>query len=252
MDLNKIFDKFIIPAEAQDESTKADYSLCKTCAKKRRTCCEHLGCQISPYDLKDVSVEGIIAFIDETDCISIDWWEGNPKTGENDNGRVYFLRMRGIHRDVIDPAIYGSPCMALTDNGCCLDFPHRPKGARELIPQADHRECIDNYSKEECCIEWMDFQDIMVQVVEHYKQIMFKNLSEMPDRRKEEGDGRMGIGIEGIMAHAAVMALGSVLNDIMNEEPGEERQKDLASFDSFLDDMMRALSEDEERNEEKN
>lgn len=243
MDLNKIFDKFVIPAQAQDESSKADYSLCKTCAKKRRTCCEHLGCQISPHDLRDLSVEGIIAFIDETEYISIDWWEGNPQTGDKE-GRVYFLRMRGISRDVIDPAIFGSACRALSDNGCILDFCHRPKGARELVPQEDHHQCIDNYSKEDCCIDWMPYQDIMVQVFEHYKAQM---LEDAPSRfKEEESEHDAGIDVGGMLAHAAVMALGGMfLDSILNEEPSEERKKELQEFNQFLDDMMAALPDDE-------
>lgn len=169
-ELNKIFSKYFNPCA--HEPQKINMELCKECGGG---CCKSMGCHISPFDLKEITLESIISLIDETGCVSIDWWDGNPITNENNDERTYFLRIKNKDSEIIDPT-FGGVCSILTDIGCPLAFEYRPKGARELIPCSD--ECKVQYSKQECAIDWYPFQYIMAQVYNHY----FKkgNLSNNP------------------------------------------------------------------------
>lgn len=160
MELNNVFAKFCNPCTL--ETSKVNTEICKKCGGG---CCQAMGCHISPSDLKDISVESIISFINETGCISIDWWEGNPITNERDGQRVYFLRIKNVKGNVIDPS-FGGACSILTDIGCPLFYEYRPKGARELIPSEG--DCHVGYSKQECAAEWHQYQDVMKQVYDYY------------------------------------------------------------------------------------
>lgn len=161
MELNNIFSKYFIPAKK--DSSKIDCGLCKKC---KGFCCKSMGCHISPHDLKEITVESIIALIDESKCISIDWWEGNPITNESTGEEVYFLRIKNKECKIVDPS-YGGTCSILKDSGCPLSYEYRPKGARELIPNKD-ADCIDGYSKQQCAIDWYPYKEILEKVCLYY------------------------------------------------------------------------------------
>lgn len=157
------FKKYFKPVP--EEPNKINSSVCSNCI---RCCCQTMGCHISPEDLNEISVENIIGLIDESQCVSIDYWEGNPVTGAHDY-RGYYLRMRNHRTHVIDPAYHGI-CSILTDTGCPLPFTHRPKGGRELIPNPN-ADCFTGYTKQQCAIDWMKYRDIMEQVYQHYHDL---------------------------------------------------------------------------------
>lgn len=167
------FKKYFKPVA--DEPNKVDSSVCSKCT---RCCCLAMGCHISPDDLQNISVESIIGLIDESQCVSIDYWEGNPITNEHE-GRGYYLRMRNVDSHVIDPA-YQGVCSILTPTGCPLPFIHRPKGARELIPCATS-DCYAGYTKQQCAIDWMQYQDIMEAVYQHYHDIGDEKINDIGD-----------------------------------------------------------------------
>ena len=160
MELNNIFAKYFKPCA--QESSKVNIELCRKCGGE---CCKSMGCHISPFDLKEISVKSIISLIDETECISIDWWEGNPITNQSDGSRAYFLRIKNKNANIIDPS-FGGLCSILTDNGCPLSFEYRPKGARDLIPK--EISCHDRYSKHQCAIDWFEYQNVLIEVLEYY------------------------------------------------------------------------------------
>lgn len=163
MELNKVFAKYFKPASYDCAKVCSD-----VCTKCGGECCTIMGCHIAPSDLKEISVDAIISLIDETGCISIDWWVGNPVTGEF-GYKGYYLRMRNEDANIIDPAWSGHRCSILTDTGCPLSFEYRPKGARELIP--NEILCDAMYPKQQCAIEWDKYHDIMSKVYEHYKKV---------------------------------------------------------------------------------
>ena len=134
--------------------------LCKDCGR----CCSRMGCHLSPKDVKDKTVEGLIKLIEESECIGTDWWEGDLN-GMNDYSKIYYLRAK--HKD--EPVVFGSyggTCVLLTETGCMLPFEYRPRGARLLIPCAE--ECIVEYSKYDAVEEWREYQDVLQKVVEHF------------------------------------------------------------------------------------
>lgn len=162
MELNNIFEKYFKPSPY--EQSKENIERCKKCGGQ---CCKNMGCHISPFDLREISVKSIISLIQETDCISIDWWEGNPKENECDGSRTYYLRIKNKDSNVINPS-FGGVCSILMDTGCPLSFEYRPKGARDLIPSEG--ECKDGYSKQQCAIDWYDYQDIMEKVHDYFEE----------------------------------------------------------------------------------
>ena len=100
MEILEIFKKYFKPV--QEEPSKIEYSICKECGGG---CCHSLGCYISPHDLLSISKESIRNLIDESQCISIDWWDGNPVTGVNDGEKSFFLRIPTIIITIIIPSI---------------------------------------------------------------------------------------------------------------------------------------------------
>lgn len=161
MELNNIFEKYFNPCSY--EPLKEDKEMCKECGG---CCCKSMGCHISPFDLKEVSVESIISLITESNCVSIDWWEGNPNTGNHDDTRTYFLRIKNNNSKVIDPS-FGGVCSILTDKGCPLPFEYRPKGARDLVPA--YIDCEAYYSKQCCAIDWYNYQNVMKAVYSYFE-----------------------------------------------------------------------------------
>lgn len=159
--MNKIFAKYFKPAKQNDALCNAE--LCKNCGGM---CCYSMGCHISPLDLKEISFEAIVNLINESDCVSLDWWDGDPVTEAHDGTRRYYLRIKNIGAKVIDPS-YGGVCTILTDNGCPLSFEYRPRGARELVPN-EYNGCIVGYSKRQCAIDWSPFNDILDVVYDYY------------------------------------------------------------------------------------
>lgn len=164
VDMNKVFEKYFIPS---NDTLNENHEACKKCGGQ---CCKGMGCHISPADLRKITKESIIGLIDETGCISIDWYEGNPITGIYD-GEYYFLRIRNNDAKIIDPS-FGGQCCLLKDNGCPILFHYRPKGARALNPCDGDTPCSDGYSKVQCAADWMPYLDIMKEVYEYYRERM--------------------------------------------------------------------------------
>ena len=61
---------------------------------------------------------------------------------------------------------WGGVCILLTEDGCPLSFEERPKGARLLIPSAN--KCKSLYTKEDCCIDWIKYHDILEDLHDYY------------------------------------------------------------------------------------
>lgn len=167
------FKKFVKPAAY--DSSKDMPAICTECAQERPVCCQNLPCSISPNDLKDLSYQGIISFIDDTGIVSIDWWDGgDSRTSYKElipPGKYYFLRMKAKRRKIIDPGFGMQTCSIWNENiGCPLNFEYRPKGARDLIPKRKGL-CDEEYPKDMCAFEWLPYQDILKKVVEHYEVI---------------------------------------------------------------------------------
>ena len=175
------FKKLIHSTEDDKEEDTCNYEKCGSCGGN---CCRNMGCHISPTDINgDITVETISKLLD-TGLVMLDWWEGDVKD-HNEYHRVYYLHMRNIKtdpfklllgisdfdedelQDIVYPS-FGGKCILLTDKGCPLEYKHRPKGARLLIPDI----CFTQeglYTKEDSCEDWRQYWDILNEVYNKYK-----------------------------------------------------------------------------------
>lgn len=135
-------------------------SICHSCGG---ACCRNMGCHISPRDLPEISVDYILNML-KTGNYSIDYWEGD--VFEKERGQTYYLRMRNVGSNIVDPSWGGKPCVMFSPEiGCKLSWENRPRGGKALIPQKDFNCSKTTYSKKDCVIEWYEFQNILDKVV---------------------------------------------------------------------------------------
>lgn len=180
------------------EELGKDCSYCKECGG---VCCRHMGCHFSPEDFEEISFDYLKDRIENTGCISIDWWEQDPREddGINELSKCYFLRMRNRKSGItisdhlmgllsmigvpspdtdsvndepapIVDASWGGRCVLHTDEGCSISYENRPKGARWLIAKSNpDKPCDDAYSKKQCAIDWIPYQDILIKLEEYFR-----------------------------------------------------------------------------------
>lgn len=136
------------------------FNATEACSRCKGACCKNMGCHFAPTDFKEITFDALKVEI-EKGFISIDWWESDEPQ--------YFLRMRHKDADIVDPS-WGGECILLTDKGCPLSFEERPLGARSLKPRDnDGGCCMGNYGKEECKNDWLEYDDILKQLVEYFE-----------------------------------------------------------------------------------
>ena len=142
-------------------------TLCKKCGGK---CCKKCGCQFSPEDFEDLSLEGLKKEIDKGYAtISVflreDWY------GTTD---VYYLRVRCEGEDAtggLNLIPHHGACVMLTKKGCKLPFEKRPTGGRNLLPIPDRDgqpNCLQTYDIHDCAKEWLPYKKLLQQLVEVY------------------------------------------------------------------------------------
>lgn len=146
--------------------------ICREC---EGSCCKEMGCHYSPDDFKDLSFESLKKEIDKG-YISIDWWEGNPFDDNREINKAYYLRIKNVGANIVDPS-WGGECILLTNDGCKLSYNKRPKGGRMLIPDA-YGPCESKYSKQEAARDWYKYRDILSKLVKHYKEVEKENFKD--------------------------------------------------------------------------
>lgn len=143
------------------ESNIPVYEATEECAKCEGGCCKAMGCHFSPSDFPEITFEALKSEI-EKGFISIDWWEGDEPQ--------YYLRMRHENAPIVDGS-WGGRCVLLTDKGCPLPFEKRPLGARALKPRGSiYGVCRSSYSKEKCKNEWQAYDNILKELVKHFRK----------------------------------------------------------------------------------
>ena len=136
------------------------------CSKCKGVCCKRAGCHLSPDDV--IKLKGSITRIGlyellKTGNYSIDWWDGFEVKKDNFHGKGYYLRMRHVGANIIDPS-WGGVCVLLTDNGCPLSYDNRPKSGRLLVPDKNYN-CITPYSKYDSVCDWYKYWKILNELV---------------------------------------------------------------------------------------
>ena len=151
-----------------DITKNVNSEACKMCGGK---CCQKCGCHFAPSDFKDLTFEGLKQEI-EKGYISIDCIDGEMFY---QRGFFYMLRARNVGAPIVDFGYKRSACCLLTENGCKLDYESRPSGGRLLIPVhgisggKKYWMCTQKYEVEDCCYEWKQYESIISQLVEYFK-----------------------------------------------------------------------------------
>lgn len=162
------------PAKKGIGEDKLKYVNPKLCTECGGACCKRCGCEFSPDDFSEISFETLKNEI-EKGYISIDFAYGEEILRSSG---VYFLRARNAGRPIVDTEdVRGSGCILLTDSGCKLDYEQRPSGGRLLIPAEEKKNflgentriCKSDYKIEECCDEWIPFQEIIGELINYFK-----------------------------------------------------------------------------------
>lgn len=122
------------------------------CSKCAGACCKSMGCEISPNDLDNISVETLVDLFN-SGVVSVDCWE------EPHGRRTYYLRIRNTNTGIVEFSWKGT-CVLLGDEGCQLEYKYRGKGGRELVPGIN-KKCTAKYTKEQCKKDWSKYQDII-------------------------------------------------------------------------------------------
>ena len=144
----------------EDISKNVNSEICSECKGR---CCKHCGCFFSPYDFEEISFEFLKKEI-EKGYISVSFLDADLiKQPE-----VFILRIRNSGKPVVDTGYPKSPCILLTEKGCKLDYEHRPKGARFLIPLKEG-PCRSEYSLIDCANEWKVYQDVIFELMYYFE-----------------------------------------------------------------------------------
>lgn len=154
-----------------DNPENIDSKLCKECGGK---CCIKCGCHFSPRDFKEVTFKDLQNEI-KKGYISIEWVDGEIILRP---GGCYILRVRNEGKPIVDNDYQRTHCILWTeDKGCKLDYENRPAGGRLLVPKRGYDPftkkqeymCYSKYEISNCCDEWMEYQEILRELVEFFR-----------------------------------------------------------------------------------
>lgn len=138
------------------------------CSVCKGRCCKERGCSLSPEDLTEEQrialekVSSAVEFLNDPSCLyAIDG-------AYSEGGTFYYLRMRTKCYTFIGIEGFGE-CIALTENGCSLEFESRPKGGRSLMSSSDFR-CHQEYVPMEMQKDWAPYQEVLAAVWKEYSE----------------------------------------------------------------------------------
>lgn len=150
---------------------KKDYDISKNvnkeiCTKCGGECCKICGCHFSPDDFKKITFESLKEEINKG-YISIEYVD---REHIYSNHGCYILRIRNENSPIVEiNRTHRKACMMLTEHGCKFDYKHRPTGGKLLIPSKEGR-CKNKYSIRDCCYEWEQYQNILCDLVDYFKE----------------------------------------------------------------------------------
>lgn len=128
-------------------------------------CCRNGGCIYSPDYFGEISYE-ILKKELEKGKISIATIDKEKVEGDLDG---YILRVRNQNSPIVDTC-YGkrTPCILLNEDGCKLDYEHRPAG-RTPIPGYCEGGCQMKYDIKRYYNQWKPYFEILHQLKEYFK-----------------------------------------------------------------------------------
>lgn len=138
-----------------------DRDICRECGG---FCCKKSGCDYSPRDFDDLSINKLHEMLLEGNISIISYLEFK----RSGNGKLYaepflYLRARNTDRDVVDLVSYKKRCSMLREDGCSYSFEERPFGGRNLIP--GKTRCIPEVDPYDIVMEWGRYQKVLHRLV---------------------------------------------------------------------------------------
>jgi hypothetical protein len=134
--------------------------LCKACGGE---CCRYLPGAAMPEDFGLPGEATSLLAALASGRWTIDWWEGDPRPGEDSLSHAYFVRpaTKGNEGERYDPS-WGGVCTFLSTDGCELPPEARPALCRFLEPRADGNCIKHGVTKQEASIAWLDWADLLM------------------------------------------------------------------------------------------
>ena len=138
-----------------------DKDICRECGG---FCCKKSGCDYSPRDFSDLSINKLHEKLLEGNISIISYLEFK----RSGNGKLYaepflYLRARNTDRDVVDLVSYKKRCSMLREDGCSYSFEERPFGGRNLIP--GKTRCVPEVDPYDIVMEWGRYQKVLHRLV---------------------------------------------------------------------------------------
>ena len=152
-----------------------------SCKKCQGFCCKRCGCHFSPDDFNFKKIDDENGPRDSNEVI-FEILRKEMEKGyivvECIPGEMFWsgidgmiLRARNINEGLVG-RMMRSQCILLTENGCKLDYEHRPSGGRLLKPVYKNEElfCKQYYDIPDCCKEWLPFKEVLAKLFELFEE----------------------------------------------------------------------------------
>ena len=147
-------------------------SLCRECNGR---CCKGMPGAMSPIDVHPLTKGRIVEML-LSGQYAIDYWEGDPREGEDEMSVAYFIRPAVAGCDKLVDASWGGPCGLFVDGtGCSLSYEDRPQACRSLQADEDgHCRCEHNI-KQQIAIDWLPYNDMIDACIKTVREIKERN-----------------------------------------------------------------------------
>ena len=163
-----------------------DRDVCRECGG---FCCKKSGCDYSPKDFKDLSLNGVLNILEcgNISIVSVVSFELLPN-GKKCCTPFLFLRARNVDRDIVDIMSYRKQCSMLTETGCSYDLEHRPSGGSNLLPLGIDPDtgipmCHPDEDPSTIVRPWESYQKVLTKAV---KRLTGKTVEEVFVEQLEE------------------------------------------------------------------
>jgi len=149
-----------MPRIALSAAEHANRRMCADCGGE---CCKEYAGAYFPADLAPLTAESLAERL-LTGAYAIDWWDGDPRSRQDEYGRVCFIRPAHEGAQTLRDPSFGGVCVRLTEAGCNLPFRKRPMMCRALKPRR-HRRCRGTFkhpaTKRRGAIAWIPHQQLI-------------------------------------------------------------------------------------------
>lgn len=135
------------------------------CRKCQGQCCKDASGVYAPEDFEELTFDVLLKLYQEGKIMISHISE---KYGNKTEGWVLKPAQEGCDSIQYEIMIKGR-CKFLTDEGCSLDYYHRPRGCKLLLPDeiAGRKACRELYTLDKAVREWQAFQELLEGLIVH-------------------------------------------------------------------------------------